>query len=64
MSQTPTRPWDAAEHIETDEDAAAYMDAARDDGDESLILAVQGDVARARRMRALAGQSEPDNGAE
>ena len=64
MAQTPTRPWDAAEHIETDEDASAYLDAALDDGDEALILAVQGDVARARQLTAFTGQSEPDHGAE
>ena len=64
MAQTPTRPWDAAEHLDTDEDIVAYLNAAREDGDPVLILAVQGDVARARQLRALAGQSEPDIGAE
>jgi DNA-binding phage protein len=30
---TETHPWDAAEHLEIEEDMAAYLDAALDDGD-------------------------------
>lgn len=40
-----TRPWDAAEHIETDEDAAACLDAALDEGDAALD-----DIARAKGL--------------
>jgi probable addiction module antidote protein len=45
-----THPWDPAEHLETDDDIAAYLDAALEDGDPALIAAVLGDIARARGM--------------
>ena len=49
-----TRLWDPAEHLETDEEIAAYLDAALEDGDPTLIVAVLGDIARARGMTQLA----------
>ena len=52
-----TRLWDPAEHLETDEDIAAYLDAALEDGDPALIIAVLGDIARARGMTQLARQA-------
>ena len=55
MGQTKTRLWDPAEHLETAEDMAAYLNAALEDGDVNLIMAVLGDIARAKRM-ALATQ--------
>ena len=57
MAQTPTRPWDAAEHLETEEDVVAYLNAALEDGDQALILAVLGDIARARRMTSVAREA-------
>ena len=33
MAKTPTRPWDAAEHLESDEDMVAYLEAALESGD-------------------------------
>ena len=48
--KTKTRPWDLAEHIRTDEDAAGYLDAALEDGDATLVAAVLGDIIRARGM--------------
>jgi probable addiction module antidote protein len=48
-----TRPWDVAEHLETPEDVAAYLEAVLDDGDPHLIAAAIGDVARARGMSQL-----------
>ena len=54
MATMKTRPWDAAEHLETDEDMAAYLEAALEDGDPSLIIAVLGDIARARGMTKIA----------
>lgn len=50
MAKTQTRPWDPAEHLETEEDMAAYLSVALEEGDLSLIMATLGDVARARRM--------------
>lgn len=49
-----TIPWDAAEHLETNEDMIAYLDAALEDGDPSLIVAVLGDIARAKGMTQIA----------
>ncbi len=49
-----TQPWDAADHLENDEDMIAYLDAALEDGDPSLIVAVLGDIARARGMTHIA----------
>lgn len=49
-----TRPWDATEHLATEDDIAAYLDAALEDGDPSLIVAVLGDIARARGMTQIA----------
>jgi probable addiction module antidote protein len=55
--QVETQVWDAAEHLETDEDIAAYLDAALEDGDPTLIVAVLGDIARARGMTQLAREA-------
>ena len=49
MAKTPTRPWDPAEHLETEEDMAAYLNVALEDGDLGLIVAALGDIARARQ---------------
>ena len=52
MAKTRTRPWDPAEHLETEEDMVAYLNIALEEGDMDLFLACLGDVARARRMAA------------
>ena len=57
MEKTQTRPWDPAEHLETEEDMAAYLSAALEDGDLSLIMATLGDIARARRMAVVAQET-------
>ena len=49
-----TRIWDPAEHLETDEDIAAYLDAALEEGNPALVVAVLGDIARAKGMTQLA----------
>jgi len=46
--------YDAAEFLETDEDIVAYLNAALEDGDTSLVSAALGDIARARGMTQLA----------
>ena len=45
---TRTRPWDPADHLESDEDIVAYLEAAFEGGDPGLIAAALGDIARAR----------------
>ena len=57
MVRTQTRPWDPAEHFETEEDVLAYLNAALDDGDLHLIVAALGDIARARRMTIVAHEA-------
>jgi probable addiction module antidote protein len=49
-----TRSWDAAEHLETEEDMAVYLDAALEDGDPALVVAALGDIARAKGMSQIA----------
>ena len=48
------KPWDAADHLKTDEDTVNYLEAALEDGDASLVSAVLGDIARARGMTDIA----------
>jgi len=52
-----TRPWDASEHLETEEDMAAYLDAALEDGDAALVVAALGDIARAKGMSQIAREA-------
>lgn len=49
-----TRPWDPAEHLDTDEAALAYLQAAFEDGDTAMVVAALGDIARARGMSDVA----------
>ena len=57
MEKTKTRPWDPVEHLETEEDMAAYLNVALEDGDLGLIMATLGDIARARRMAVVAQET-------
>ena len=57
MEKTETRPWDPAEYLETKEDMVAYLNVALEEGDLSLIMAVLGDIARARRMTVVAQET-------
>ena len=54
MTEMETIPWDAAEYLNTDEEMAAYLEAALEDGEPSLVAAALGDIARARGMTQLA----------
>ena len=57
MAKTKTRPWDAAEHLVSEEDRAAYLQAAFDDGDPVLVAAALGDIARAVGMTEIARET-------
>ena len=35
-----TRPWDVVEHLKTDEDMAAYLDAVLEEGDPANLFAI------------------------
>ena len=57
MEKTQTYLWDPAEHLETEEDMAAYLNVALEEGELSLIMATLGDIARARRMAMIAEET-------
>ena len=52
-----TKRWDAAEHLRTEAEIAAYLDAALEDGDPALVAAALGDIARAQGMARIARKS-------
>jgi probable addiction module antidote protein len=54
MAKTKTKRWDPAEHLETEEDMAAYLEAALEEGDPALVAAALGDIARAKGMSQIA----------
>ena len=54
MTKTKTKIWDAVEHLKTEEDMAAYFEAALEENDPSLIAAALGDIARAKGMTYVA----------
>lgn len=45
------------EHLETEEDITAYLEAVLDDGDPALVSAALGDIARARGMTEIAREA-------
>ena len=57
MVRTQTRPWDAADHLETEEDMAAYLETALEDGDPPLLMAALSDIARAKGMAHVAQEA-------
>ena len=57
MTTTQSRLWDAADHLKSDEDVVAYLEAAFGDGDPALIAAALGDIARARGMTKVAADA-------
>jgi len=54
MTAPPTLPWNTADHLETAEDIAAYLEAVFEDGDEELIGHALGAVARSKGMTEIA----------
>ena len=56
-AKTNTHPWDITRYLESDEDIAAYLDAALDEDDPALLAAALGDVARARGMTQIARET-------
>ncbi len=57
MPKTVTMPWDPAEHLKNEDDMAAYLEAALDDGDPTLVAAALGDIARAKGMTQVAREA-------
>ena len=54
MSKMKTRPFDAANYLNDEEDISAYLQVVMEDGDPALLAAALGDIARARGMTQLA----------
>ena len=57
MAKMGTQRWDVVEHLETEEDIVAYLEAALEDGDPKLVAAVLGDIARAKGMTQIAREA-------
>ncbi|MDD5344510.1 MAG: putative addiction module antidote protein [Smithella sp.] len=49
-----TKIWDAAEYLETEEDMVAYLEAALEVNDPTLVAAALGDITRAKGMTQIA----------
>ncbi len=54
MATLKTIPWDSAEHLETEEDMAAYLEAVMEENDPALMTHALGVIARAKGMSQIA----------
>ncbi len=54
MKKEKLSAWDAADHLKTEADMEAYLEAALEENDPALIAAALGDVARAKGMTQVA----------
>jgi probable addiction module antidote protein len=54
MTETITRIWDPAEHLQSGEDMAAYLEAAMEIGEASVLAIALEDIARAKSASQLA----------
>ena len=57
MAKALTLRWDAVEHPETEQDLAAYLEAALEEGEPTIIAAALGDMARAKGMAHIARET-------
>ena len=55
-----TRLWDPSENLETEADMAAYLEAAFEEGDPSLVAVARDDIARAKGMTQIARDTASD----
>ena len=56
MALKTTR-WDSAEHLRTEEDIAAYLDAVLEENDPALVTHALGVIARAKGMTQIARET-------
>ena len=54
MAKSKTKPYETAEYLETEEDMAAYLQAALREDDPALVIHALGNIARARGMSQIA----------
>jgi probable addiction module antidote protein len=52
-----TTKWDVADHLDSPDAIAAYLEAVFEDGNPALVAAALGDVARARGMTKIAREA-------
>lgn len=57
MTSFEIRKWDPVDHLKTQEDMAAYLEAALEDGDPDLVAAALGDIIRAKGLDSVAKES-------
>jgi probable addiction module antidote protein len=57
MKVEKTTLWDAAENLENEEDMVAYLEAALEQNDPSLIATALGDIARAKGMSQISKET-------
>jgi len=57
MARTTTQPFDAADYLKSEEDMAAYLEAALDENDPAVVAAALGDIARAKGMTKVAREA-------
>ena len=50
MGKIKTFPWDPLDHLNTDDERAAYLDAALEEDDPLLVAVVLDDIARSKGM--------------
>jgi probable addiction module antidote protein len=58
MTEIKTRPFDAANYLETEEDVAEYLRLAREANDPQLLSAVLSDIARALGNKKLKARTK------
>ncbi|MEN6490312.1 MAG: addiction module antidote protein [Smithella sp.] len=54
MRKEKTSVWNAADHLKTEADMEAYLEAALEENDPALIATALGDIARAKGMTQIA----------
>lgn len=61
MKITQTIPWNVTEHLQTQKDIAAYLEAALEEGDPELIIVALKDIARCQKMKQIIEQNDKQN---
>lgn len=57
MARIATYRWDAADYLGDEADRLAYLNAALEEGDPTLVAKALGDIARSRGMSQVAEQA-------
>lgn len=58
MTVEKTFSWNAADYLNTQEDIIAYLEAALEEGDPSLIIAALGDIIRSQGMTHITRETD------